>query len=766
MAPAVSVIGQAFPRVEGHDKVTGAAAYTADVVPSGRLWGKLLRSPLPHARIVSIDASEARRLPGVRAVVTAADLPALLIGRAAKDQPLLCHDRVRFVGDPVAAVAADDPEIAEQALNLIEVEYEELPAIFDAVEALRDDTRLVHEHPESYRGRPKGLPDLPNLQSYTCWEVGDVDRGFAEADQVFEQTFTTQRVHQLYLEPHTCTIGADDSGRLQVWASNKMPYAVRRWVAEAAVQSLDDVIVNPVRIGGDYGGKGDHLNLHLCCFLAKMTGRPVTMMLSYVEELTAANPRHSATIVLRTGMKSDGRLWARHAHLVFDGGAYAGYKPHPTGGLGGADKSGGPYRIQHSKIESFVAYTNSVPGGHYRGPGSVQSLFAVESHMDTIAREMGIDPIELRLINAIQDGDRAPDGHHWTKILFTETLQRASQVSGWDTPKTSPSIGRGVSAGYHHIGNGEAGAAIELGGDGSVALLTATPDTGTGSHSIFGQFVAEVLQRPVEEVAVRQAPTGLVANDSGVGASRVTNVAGHATMKAAEQMREALLETAAGLLECAPSEVELRDGIFRVSGQSTGGLTWSEIAQAVTRQHGDPFQVKATYATKEEMQEKSFVVHLVEVEVDRETGAVSVLGITTVDEVGPIINPTNVQGQLEGGLAQGLGFALMEHLPTEDGRVTAVGLHDYKIPTIRDMPPLRTVLITGGEGPGPFGAKAVSELTISSIAPAIANAVYDAVGVRITDLPITAEKVYRALNEAEHTRGRADRATSTANRTL
>jgi CO/xanthine dehydrogenase Mo-binding subunit len=750
MTATLSVIGQRVGRIEGPSKVSGGAQFTADFQLPGRLFGKVFRSSIAHGRIVHLDVSRARALPGVKAVLTAADIPPLMVGRRVKDQPALARDKVRFIGDRVALVAAIDADVAEEALSLIEIEYDELPAVFDPDEALREDAPRVHEDPRSYTGAAQDMPVMPNLQSYNLWGIGDVEQGFAESDLIFEQTFTTSRNHQVYLEPHSVTVAVQPDGSVKMWASCKGPYQARGWVAKAADLPEEQVTVYPAHMGGDFGGKGDHGDQEVCYLLSKATGQPVTMIMTYVDELTAGAPRHPATIHLKTGLKKDGRIWARDASMIVDGGAYASMKPAGSGGIGGFVKGGGAYKIPHTKIECIIAYTNSVPCGHMRSPGSPQTLFAVESHMDFLAEQLGMDPLEFRLLNALKDGDAAPNGDHWHNVLEIETLQRAKEFTGWGQPKPPPQtpgrvVGRGLSLGFYSTGSGEAGVTFQVSADGKVNVVTALPDTGTGSLTIIQQIAAEILQVPLIDVTVERRAPGQAPIDGGSGASRVTHVVGTATLNTAQKTRETLMNMASEYLGCPSDQVELVSGSFRERQRPDNELSWSDLAARVTSSEGGPLEVTEIYKGHSP-HEESFQAYVVEVEVDRDTGKYQILQIQAVDEVGPLLNPVNAEGQLQGGMMMGIGMAIMEEMKLEDGRVTTVGLHDYKVPTIADAPPLRTDYITDGMGSGPFGAKGVGELGIVAIAPAIANAIHDAIGERFTHLPITAEDIYFRLH--------------------
>jgi CO/xanthine dehydrogenase Mo-binding subunit len=742
-----TVVGKPLGRLEGPAKVTGAATFTADVILPEMIWGKVLRSPLPHARIVSIDTSQAEKMPGVLAVLTARDLPDILTGRLVYDTPVLARDQVRFIGEKVAVVAAEDPDVAEDALALIEVEYQELPAVFDAEEAMKPDAPLLHPDYRSYPHAPeKFFSDLPNVHSHVTWQVGDIEEGFAQAQQVFEYTFTTHSQHQGFIEPHASVVSVDSEGRAHVWISNKMPVRAQKLLADAVQLPQERVVVHPVCIGGDFGGKGSLMDSPLCYHLSKRTGRPVKMVMTYTEELMAGNPRHPATISLRTGVTDQGKLVAFQARVVFDSGAYAGFKPVPIVNIPGANSAAGVYGTPHVRIDAYSVYTNCLPSGHVRAPGDPQVTFAVESSMELIAEAMGIDPLEFRKRNLVQDGDLLPDGHRLEHVRICQTLEAAIESSNWGKPKAHPHVGRGVAASYRHIGSGEANAEIRLESDGTVKVITPVPDTGTGAHTVLQQVVAETWPLPVEQVQVEARPD-LFETDSGAGASRVTYVVGQLVKEMTEELRESVCRVAATALECQAEEVVFEDGHCTVKGSSDRTLTLAQVAEAGS---GKPeLSIRKTQVNRDNPQVTTFTAQVVELEVDPETGQIKILEVVTSHDVGTIINPIGHRGQIDGGLIQGIGFGMIEEVVMEEGQVSTLHLGDYKLPNIKDIPPLKTVLVQEEIGPAPFHSKAIGESSITPIAAAISNAVYDAVGVRFYTLPITAEKVYRALRERD-----------------
>ncbi|MEE8349123.1 MAG: xanthine dehydrogenase family protein molybdopterin-binding subunit [Acidobacteriota bacterium] len=740
-----TVVGKPLGNLEGPAKVTGAATFTADVILPEMIWGKVLRSPLPHARILSIDTSEAEQLPGVLAVLTARDLPDTLTGRVVYDTPVLARDRVRFIGEKVAVVAAEDPDVAEDALSLIEVEYEELPAVFDSEEAMKSDAPLLHPDYRSYPHAPeKFFSDVPNVHSHVTWQVGDIEEGFAQAKEIFEHNFTTHSQHQGFIEPHASVVSVDPDGRTHLWITNKMPVRAQKLLADAVEIPQEQVVVHPVCIGGDFGGKGSLMDSPLCYHLSKRTGRPVKMVMTYTEELMAGNPRHPTTISLRTGVTEKGKVVAFQARVVFDSGAYAGFKPVPLVNIPGANSAAGVYGTPNVTIDAYSVYTNCVPSGHVRAPGDLQVTFAVESSMDLIAEAMGIDLLEFRKQNLIRDGDLLPDGHRLEQVRIRETLEAAVKSSNWGKPKAHPFVGRGVAAAYRHIGTGEANAQMSLESDGIVKVITPVPDTGTGAHTLIQKVVAETWPLPVEQVEVEARPD-LFETDSGAGGSRVTYVVGQLVKEMTEELRDSVGRLAAEALECQVAEVAFEAGHYSVKGSADSALTLAQVAEAGS---GRPeLSIRKTQVNREAPQVTTFTAQVVELEVDPETGQIKILDVVTSHDVGTIINPLAHQGQIDGGLIQGIGFGMMEEVVMEDGQVSTLHLGDYKLPNMKDIPPLKTVLVQEEIGPAPFQSKAIGESSITPVAAAIANAVYDAVGVRFYDLPITAEKVYRALQE-------------------
>jgi CO/xanthine dehydrogenase Mo-binding subunit len=709
MSPSLTVVGTSAPRVDGVAKVTGSATYGADVILPGMLWCKYVRSTMPHARLLRVDAAKARQIPGVHAVITAQDIPDILWGRMMQDMPVLARGKVRFVGEPIAAVAAEEPDIAEAAALAVEVDYEELPAIFDPREAMKPDAVRIHDDVSKYQGVPEPVAAEPNTMSHIIWQKGNAGDGFKHAEVVIEHEFTTSAVHQGYLEPHACIANVDESGRLQVWDANKMPFRQQNQLAPLLDMPVEGIDFHATSIGGDFGGKGSLMNIVPVCYLAQKTGRPVKYVMSYIEELQAANPRHTGYMRIKTGLKKDGTIVARHAVAVWDSGGYGAFKPTPIVNLHGADSLGGSYNIPDVRIDSYAVYTNSVPRGHVRAPGEPQALFAIESHMDMIAAQMGIDPLEFRLKNVMHDGDTtAATLHPLEDVHEEDVIRAAAERAGWRSPRPKWR-GRGMAVGDRHVGNGFATVRLTAETDATVTLYTTMPDTGTGLHTVMRQVIAEELRLRADQVRITTVGTLENLKDSGVGGSRATHVGGQAAIGAAKALQDELGKR----------------------GTSLGGVK-------------EPVTVQFNYPGAE-APVSSFTCQIAEVSVDPDTGQVTVERIVTCHDVGTVIHPILHQGQIDGGVAHGFGFAVMEDMHIEDGRVGALHLGDYKLPNIADMPELETILVRGHEGPGPHHSKSIGESSNTPLAGAIANAVYDACGVRITDLPITAEKVFGAL---------------------
>jgi CO/xanthine dehydrogenase Mo-binding subunit len=731
------LIGTPTQRLEGPEKVSGRAIYATDIVLPGMLWCKVLRSPISYGRIKKIDASRALALPGVRAVATGEDVKDLLIGRKIYDMPILADGVVRFIGEKVAAVAAESEVTAEQALELIEVEYEEMEALLDPLEAVKPGAALLHPNVTGYRGLLHPIEAPSNVFVDMTWKKGDVEAGFRQSEIVVENTFTTKPVHQAYIEPHACVVKAQGESHADIWACSKVPFALREQVASAFGKGLDSFTVHPCYIGGCFGGKGDFMDVPVCYVLSLKSGRPVKMVMDYSEEFLAGNPRHAAVVRVKTGVDKDGRLLAHRMEYVFDSGAYGAFKPQ--GYLVGPKEAAGPYKIPNVFIEERIVYTNKIPCGHMRAPGDPQGFFANESQMDLIARRFGMDPITFRQKNLLHDGDLSPIGHVIPHIKSHELMNVAVESSGYRRPKPKHT-GRGIALAQWLPLGGECHAFVTIDRQGMVTVATAMLDQGAGTHTAMRLVAAEELELPLANIGVTTLDTSEVGPDTGIGASRGTRIFGHATRLAAAQAKEQLIELASYKFGVAKEELSLSgDGTVRTpAGKS---MSYGEIAQA----SGEGIRGHGFYKNFESGPEAALCAQVAEVEVDVETGQITLKQFTTAHSTGTVLNPLMHQGQIDGGVVMGMGYALMEEVMIDGGKVITTNFGDSKIPSIMDIPPLKTVIQENPVGNGPYGAMSIGEPPVIPTAPAIANAVHDAVGVRIYDLPITAEKVLNAL---------------------
>ena len=733
------VVGKATPRVEGVSKVTGQAQYSADLKLPNILWGRILRSPVPYAKIKRIDTSKAERAPGVKAVLVGSEVTGMRIGRCIYDTPVLADGLVRFIGEKVAAVAATSKLEAEAALELIEVEYDEMTPVLDPEAAVKDDATVLHPDLLSYKGLPVPVEKAGNMFAYLKWGKGDIEAGFKQADVIVENTFTTQVTHQSYLEPHSCVADAHADGSADFWTCSKTPYAVRGQVSNCIGVDKEKLIFHPMHIGGDFGGKGGFMDVALAYFLSKKAGMPVKMVMDYTEELTAGNPRHASIIKVRTGVKKDGTITAHHLDFLFDSGAYASMKP--AGYLIGASTCAGPYKIANCLIEERMVYTNKIPCGHMRAPGDPQGFFANESQLDIVARKLGMDPAEFKRKNMLHDGDETPIGGHITHIRGDEALDKAIQMAGYGKAKPK-NVGRGLAFSEWSPSGGEGSVFVTIEEDGKVKIISPVVDQGAGVLTVIVEVVGEELQVPADEIELKQVDSTIVPSDGGVGGSRATRVYGNASFEAGVKAREELFMFAAQALEVDPKELS-----------TDRGLIWHKPSKRkmsfaqVIKFKGAPIYVRGYYKSAEKSHDTSVSAQIAEVHVDLETGQVTLRNMISAHTTGKVINPLMHQGQVEGGVVFGLGYALTEEVQFDDGgKITTSNFGEFKIPNITDIPPLKThVSESVPSGPGPYNSLAIGEVANTPTAAAVANAVADACGVRITDLPVTSEKVYAAL---------------------
>jgi CO/xanthine dehydrogenase Mo-binding subunit len=731
-------VGIPSPRVEDRQKVGGDAVYAVDVALPDMVWAKVLRSPVAHARIKSIDVTKALAFPGVKAVLTGADLAGARIGKKIVDMPLLAEDVVRYAGEKVAAVAAESEAIAAAALDFIEVEYEDLSVVTDPLEAMAQDAPLLHPNVANYKGLLHKIDVPSNVFVRLNWKKGDVEEGFRQSDVVVENTFTVPAVHQAYIEPHCSVVRINADGTAEIWSSNKSPFALRDQVGNALQIPPASLIIRPCYVGGDFGGKGDGNDVALCYALARKAGQPVKMLIDYTEELTAGNPRHGAVIKVKTGVKKNGILIAQHVQFVFDSGAYGAYRPQ--GFLVGAHDAPGPYRVPNCLVEEKYVYTNKMPCGYMRAPGHLQAMFACESQADLVARRLGMDPTEFRRMNLMHDGDTAPLGEVVSHVKATETLAKALDESGYKRAKPK-NFGRGCAIADWVSKGGESYALLHIDADGLVTLASAVTDTGPGVFTMMRQIVGEELKVSLDAIHVEMLDSTKVIKDTGVRGSSSTRVHGSSALDAAHKMRAEILKAAARLMNAAPDDLIIYDGGV-THGRAERRMTYGEIV----RGNGEPLTAEGHYMNMADGPEASLVAQVAEVEVDAETGEVRVKKLTTAHNTGRILNPLTHQGQIDGAVIMGMGYGVIENLAyDESGKVLATNLGEYKIPNIQDIPELSTAIVQSDFGSGPYNSMSIGETALIPTAAAIANAVEDAVGVRIKSLPITAEKVLNAL---------------------
>ena len=732
-----NVLGQNHIRVDSLEKVTGQATYASDVYLPDMLMCKLLTSPRSHARILSIDVSEAQKAPGVRAVIIGADFPDTYFGSGAvKDRRIMARDEVFYIGEPVAAVAADDELSAAEAVKLIRVEYEDLDPVIDPLMAIKEDAAVVHPNLPDFEGFGFSLGG--NNCTMLDADRGDVDQAFQEADYVFEESYRSQAINQGFLEPMACVANWEANGRLTVWASTQGPYQVRAQLASVLDIPVSRIKVIAMEIGGGFGAK---LRLALEAFpalLARKTGRPVKLINTREEVFTINGPRLATNVYLKTGVTKDGRMTAREAYCIFDTGAYMG--AGPNSGIGHAL---GPYNIPNFRLRSYGIYTNKVFAGSYRASGVADMNFAVESHTDTIARELNIDPIDFRAKNALREGDITVSGARVPANGLFETIESVKQRLG--LPKVlEEGRGVGVAMGEWRCGSGPSTASISVNEDGTISLLTGSVDI-SGSDTSLAQIAAESLGVGLEQVIVAKRDTDMAPFTGPSGGSRIVYSQGKAVQMAADDAKGKLFALAANRLGVQPDALEIGGGRVYVQDNQPQGLTLSQLANMSLTSQGGPIMGQASLSSMPYA--PVFNTQAAEVLVDKQTGHVKVTRFVQAQDVGTAINPMSVEGQLEGGAVQGIGRALSEEMiiDPDTGKVLNPSLSTYLMPLAVDMPEIENILINVPTDDGPFGARAVAEPPGFGPPAAIANAIYDAVGIRIKELPLSAERVLAAI---------------------
>lgn len=775
------LVGRAVRKVDAAKLAMGRAAFVDDIELRGLLHARVLPSPHAHARIRRIDARRARALPGVHAVLTHHDVPRVSFTTAGQSWPepspydtRSLDDKVRFVGDRVAAVAAETPEVAEQALGLIEVDYEVLPAVFSPEEALKPGAPILHD--ESDCSGPHGYDPRRNVAAFVEARVGDLEQGLREADVVVERTYQVPQVQQAPLETHVCITYLDEDGRLVVRSSTQVPFHTRRILARLLGMRARQIRVIKPRIGGGFGVKQEILIEDICAHLTLATGRPVRLELSREEEFAASRSRHPQVIRVRTGVKRDGTLTANEMVVVANTGAYASHAltvPTNTG-----SKSLPLYRCPHIRFQATAVYTNLPPAGAFRGYGVPQGLFALESHMDEVARAIGMDPLELRLRNCLRTGDANPlavalgEGREgFPQRIASCGLPECSGIArrfigydehrdrhGWParadaSSSQRPSRRRGIGVAFAMHGTAIPGldmgaATIKMNDDGSFNVMVGATDLGTGSDTALAQMAAEVLGCDVEDILIYSSDTDMTPFDKGAYASSTTYISGGAVVRAAEEVAAQIRQVAGRMLGVDPGAVQLRDRAAHApDGRRVSLEDVALHSLHVERQH----QIMAAASHMSYESPPPFAVTCAEVEVDEETGLVEVKRLVTAVDAGRVINPATASGQVEGGMVQALGYALCEEMRFDrTGRMINPSFRDYRVLLADEVPQITALLVETHDPHGPFGAKAIAEIPMDGVAPAVANAVFDAVGVRVPQIPLTPERVWRTLQQARN----------------
>jgi xanthine dehydrogenase molybdenum-binding subunit len=731
------VVGQRVPRVDALDKVTGRAKYTADLKLPGMLYGAFLRSPHAHARIKRIDTSKAEALPGVKAVLTQAKLA----GRVAKivdeahgtamDFKAFADTKVTYQGEKIAAVAAVSREIAEEAVRLIEVEYELLPAVVDPREAVRPGAPIIHEGLKPCPG-PDGTP-LVNVLRVVDRVEGDVDDAFARSDYIFEDTYVIPRAHQSYIEPQVAIAEVDPAGRVTCWTSTQGIFSVRNNLARTLDIPPHKINVIGMTIGGGFGAKFGGVVDTYAVMLAQVTGRPVKIVYTREEEFLDGRPAPGLVITIKTGVRKDGKILARKAIAFWDVGVQGG-------GAGATQRVRGVYDIPNIEFHGYDVATNKPPTGAYRAPGGPQATFASEAQLNKIAHALGLDPVEFRLMN-MREG---------LEVDFKKTLRAVADAAGWWSRTKGPNEGWGVAIGEWTNGSAASSAVCSLQEDGSLKIFSGLMDI-TGTDTAMAQIAAEVTGVSYDRVSVVRGDTNSVPMAPGSGGSMITFSMGNAVKRAAEEVRQRILEVASDMLEARPEDLDLRDNRVTVRGAPDRAVTLAEVAQQAAKTTGGPIAGKGSFAR--EPSATTIAAQIVKVEVEPDSGKVWVRRVVGSLDCGRAINPMAVEGQMEGGAAQGIGWGLWEQMVyAPDGRILNPGFLDYHIPTALDLPDIESVLVEVPTVNGPFGAKGVGEPPITPGIAAVQNAIFDAVGVDLHEVPFTPERVRAAIRARQEGR--------------
>ena len=753
------VVGTRPIRHDGVDKVTGNARFSADVNLPGLLYGRILRSPHSHAIIKSIDTTRAEAYPGVRAVTTAADLPQLsglvedlvegsLHNFRFMSNNVLALDKALYKGHAIAAVAATSAQAAEQALELIDVEYEVLPPVTDAREAMKPGAPILHPRLVSMSNaalRPGGYRkedeegEETNVANHFEFRMGDLEQGFAEADEIVEREVHTSPVHQGYIEPHAATAHWGPDGKLTLWSSSQGHFMVREQTARLLNIPISNVKAIPMEIGGGFGGKLLVYLEPIAAILSRKSGHPVKLTMNRTEVLEATGPTAGSHIRVKMGATRDGKLTAAEAHLVYEAGAFPG---SPVSG--GCQCMFSPYVIPNGYIEGIDVVVNRPKSAAYRAPGVPSAAFAVETVVDELCEKLGMDPLQFRMINAAREGERRLTGPVFGNVGMTDTVAAVQAHDHYNTPLEGKWRGRGVAAGFWGNGAGPSTATASVNPDGTVSLVEGSPDIG-GTRASASMQLAELLGIPAEDVKPSVGDTDSIGYTSNTGGSSVTFKTGWACYTAAQDIRQQMIARAAKIWDATEEDVLYEDGVLKHRTDSALTKTFKEMA-AQLNASGGPITGKASVNPRG--QGAAFAVHVVDVEVDPETGKVEILRYTAAQDVGQPIHPSYVEGQIQGGVVQGIGWALNEeYFLDSEGRMVNSSFLDYRMPIALDVPLVETLLVTVPSPGHPYGARGVGEVPIVPPPAAVANAIHAAIGVRMPALPMSPGKVQKAIAE-------------------
>ncbi len=753
------VVGTRPIRPDGVDKVTGRANFGADMVMPGMLWGKVKRSPHAHARILSINTEKAKALPGVKAVITWKDFPPIpseeaFVGEGPMNfrdlsRNCMARERALYDGHAVAAVAAVSPAIAEEACELIEVDYHVLPHVIDVEEAMKPDAPLLHDDLYTQGVEPK--PTRPsNIAKRVAFAKGDIEAGFREADVAIERRYTTKPVHQAYIEPHACVVSMAADGQCTIWSSSQGQFMVRAYCAKLLGLDISQIRAIPAEIGGGFGGKTLVYLEPLALAMAKKSGRPVKMVMSREEVFRGTGPTSGGVIEVKIGAKKDGRIVAADLTLKYQAGAFPGSPVGPGCMCGFA-----MYDIPNVNIVGYDVVSNRPKVAAYRAPGAPISSFGVESCLDELAAQLGIDPLALREKNAAKDGTKAAHGPTYVNIGYAETVDAAKNHPHLQH-KLGPNQGRGVASGFWFNIGGELSAAVHINEDGTAVVVSGNPDIG-GSRASIAMMAAEVLGIPVEKVRPIVGDTSSIGFSFLTGGSRVTFATGMAATQAAEKVVEQLKQRAAMIWDIAPDAVEWKDGCAYPAGANAGSFEPLPLAEIALKSGRTGGPISAEVSLNAQGAGPGFATHICDVEVDPETGHVKILRYTAVQDVGRAIHPSYVEGQIQGGVTQGVGWALNEeYIYDKDGRLENPGFLDYRCPVASDMPMIEAVMVEVPNPRHPFGARGVGEVPIVPPMAAVANAIADATGIRMRDLPMSPPRLRAALDAQEPVRKAAE----------